>query len=643
VAGLIVNQKADTRLSVGEGVSELTILRGGEEITVRLARQFIVGSRPDADLVIAGLPPTHIIINPGKAGALMLVLEQREQALVNGLPAQQAQRLSHGDAITVPGARLKYSSPSDSNHQLALGHAAQTSARDPAAQSSIVDSQNISWFTAESDVYRALRTLYQLSALSNSASSESALLEGALELALQGARATHGAIVVRGEDGAIVPLFVRRPARAPNTPSFALDQVLVALERGHTSVVGPPDGAATLCVPIIRPGAQPEGALCLKRAPDDTPFITVEIELVASVGRQLGSALERVRVLRTARSSTLDLTRLQRRHEAVLQAISEGLVLVGSDGAIEPLSARGATLLAQLIGRKVAFGELLEGDGAVGQLVARALQGDHTLVEELETQEDGVVRVAATRVEELGAVVLVLRDVSVQRELEEQSREGEARLLTEMVRAREQRRIGQDLHDGVCQQLVGITMLLKGLQSDLARARSPEAPKVAEIVDLLRQTTDEARELSKGLSNVGAQERSFLLALQELIDTFRRLSPGMTIKLESVGTLPTIDADVAKQLYHIVQEALSNACKHSGGTTVNVQLTSRSDGVILAIEDNGLGLSQSPERKGGMGLGNMKNRARQIGATLELGTRAPRGTRIVCSLRTDMAPRGRFA
>jgi signal transduction histidine kinase len=623
-------------MSVGGGVSELTIHRGDEEMTVRLARQFIVGSRPDADLVLEGIPPTHFIINPGKSGALMLVLERPESVQVNGVPARQAQRLAHGDALRVAGVTLRYRSPSDSNPQMSLVREPTPRATPVAElQSSIVDSQSISWFTTESDVYRALRTLYQLSNLSNSASSESGLLEGALDLALQGGGATQGAIVGQGDGGDVVPVFVRRPAGTTAGPNFALDQVLVSLKKGHTSVANAPGEAPSLCVPIVRPGSPPEGAICLKRGDGDAAFTTSEVELVVSIGRQLGSALERVRMIKALRSSALDLSRLQRRHEAALHAISEGLVLVGADRTVEPLSARGRELLALVLGGEPRDGDRLEGDGPLAQAVARALADGETVVEELEAADEHVVRAAVSRVASLDAVVLVLSEVTLQRELEDRSREAEARLLTDLVRAREQRRIGQDLHDGVCQQLVGIQMLAKGLEHELALEQRPEAAKAAEIGSLLRQAAEEARSLARGLTVVALQERSFLLALQELITTFGRLSPGITFRFETTGTPPPIEAEVATQLYHIVQEALSNACKHSGARSVSVFLTSASNGVVVAVEDDGVGLPQNADRKGGMGLGNMKHRARLIGGTLELEGGARGGTRVTFSLRND--------
>ncbi|MCW8137518.1 MAG: sensor histidine kinase [Planctomycetota bacterium] len=628
--------------TVGEGTAELTIQRGGEEMTVRLARQFIVGSRPDADLVVAGVPPTHFVINPSKHGALMLVLEHPERVAVNGRPARQAQRLSHGDAIEVQGVRLKYSSPSDSHPEMALSREPtprSTSLRD--ANASILDSQNISWFTSESDLYRALRTIYQLGSLSHAASSESALLEGALTLTMQGGRASEGAIVGRGEDGDVVPLFVRRPEGAGSASTFALDQVLVALTSGHTSVVGPPEHLPTLCAPIVRPGSQPEGALCLKRAPGAPAFTTHEVELAVSVGRQLGSALERVRVLKSLRSSSLEL------QPAPAPPRGGALRLSGEARARRrrPGSSRSrraaasswcARSAAETRGRQTAR----RGRPSLSPPDRACRCGGPARRLELETSDERTIRVSAARVASLEAVVLVLSDVSQQRELEDRGREAEARLLTDVVRAREQRRIGQDLHDGVCQQLVGIQMLTKGLERELALAHREESTKAGEIVALLRQATEEARSLARGLSTMALQERSFVLALEDLVTTYRRLSPHVAFSLESTGTMPPIDAEVATQLYHVVQEALSNACKHSGAAAISVDLACTPDGVVVAVADDGGGIPPGAERKGGMGLGNMRHRARRIGAMLELEPGARGGTRVVCSLRTDAEQRG---
>src|SRR5690606_26326121 len=117
---------------------------------------------------------------------------------VNGAPARQAQRLTHGDSIDVFGVRLTYSSPSDSNPEVSLSREpTPRSSSVGELRSSLVDSQNMSWFTTEpeSESFRAFRTLYRLTSLALTASSESALLEGALGLALEGARGQQGAVV----------------------------------------------------------------------------------------------------------------------------------------------------------------------------------------------------------------------------------------------------------------------------------------------------------------------------------------------------------------------------------------------------------------------------------------------------------------
>jgi signal transduction histidine kinase len=197
----------------------------------------------------------------------------------------------------------------------------------------------------------------------------------------------------------------------------------------------------------------------------------------------------------------------------------------------------------------------------------------------------------------------------------------------------EQQRIGQDLHDGLCQQLAAIGCAARALADDLS-ARSLVEARDAENIELeLQATVVEARSLARGIYPIHVDRTGLSTALNELAETTSRMT-GVPIDVSEWSEVHVEDADVAMHLYRIAQEAVSNALKHSGADEVAIGLRAMGDMLELRIEDNGKGLAWPPARgASGMGLRTMRYRARALGAELEFEPRPGGGTAVVCSLK----------
>jgi signal transduction histidine kinase len=194
---------------------------------------------------------------------------------------------------------------------------------------------------------------------------------------------------------------------------------------------------------------------------------------------------------------------------------------------------------------------------------------------------------------------------------------------------REQRRIGQDLHDGLCQQLAGIEFRIEALARDLA-----EAPAVREEVEkigaLVRDGTRQAKMLAHGLAPVELEKNGLTSALNELAANSAQL---FRIDCHFLCKQPVLIADHATgtHLYRIVQEAVSNAVRHARAKTIEIALRpSVDDEAVLTVTNDGGPLPERPGRHGGMGLRIMNYRAELIGATLRLGSTADGKTEISC-------------
>ncbi|HTL55297.1 MAG TPA: PAS domain S-box protein [Candidatus Limnocylindrales bacterium] len=185
---------------------------------------------------------------------------------------------------------------------------------------------------------------------------------------------------------------------------------------------------------------------------------------------------------------------------------------------------------------------------------------------------------------------------------------------------REQARIGQDVHDGLCQQLIGMGFALNSLEESLvSQQRSESAGAAGKIGKLLDDAIDEARRVCRGLYPVRLSTQGLQSALEEMaIGASERYGVGCVC--EPGADAPGCDVATATHLYRIAQEAVNNALKHSGARSITIRLSRAGGETLLEIKDDGKGIdmSKKPTGKEGMGLHIMEYRARLIGGTVSL-------------------------
>ncbi|HEU6449152.1 MAG TPA: PAS domain S-box protein [Verrucomicrobiae bacterium] len=215
----------------------------------------------------------------------------------------------------------------------------------------------------------------------------------------------------------------------------------------------------------------------------------------------------------------------------------------------------------------------------------------------------------------------VARDISERKRLQKEIIE---------ISNREQQRIGQDLHDGLCQELAGIQLMCQVLEQKLSAKSKAEAKQAEEIANHIRNAIGHTRKLARGLSPVELEANGFISALQELTANVQKLF-GIECRLES-GTPVLIRNNVfATHLYRIVQEAINNAVKHGKAKRVAVSLRPAGEKIVLAINDDGVGFLEETKTFGGMGLHIMKYRASVLNAPLEVRSGIDgAGTTVTC-------------
>lgn len=209
---------------------------------------------------------------------------------------------------------------------------------------------------------------------------------------------------------------------------------------------------------------------------------------------------------------------------------------------------------------------------------------------------------------------------------------GRKRLEREMMTAveREQERIGQDLHDGICQLLTGakfkIALLGQKLQGGAPMADTDDAQTIETLLD---QAIEQARGIAYGLDPVKNDPAGLQEALAQLaasVDT----EAGPRCACHIPSPVHIADRSVSMHLYRIAQEAVQNAIKHGRARNVYIGLARHAGSIRLTVTDDGTGLENPPHAHAGHGLFNMRARAAMIGGRLEINSARNRGTSVVC-------------
>jgi PAS domain S-box-containing protein len=221
----------------------------------------------------------------------------------------------------------------------------------------------------------------------------------------------------------------------------------------------------------------------------------------------------------------------------------------------------------------------------------------------------------------------VARDITERKNLEQE-------ILK--ISDREQQRIGQDLHDGLCQELTGIELLCQVLEQKLTAKSKLAAKQVGEIGAHVREAISHTRKLARGLSPVELEANGFMSALRELAAHVHKLF-RLECRFECPEPVLIRNNVFATHLYRIVQEAINNAIKHGKARHILISLQPARGQFALSVSDDGIGFTKKNKNGDGMGLRIMKYRASVVGATLEVCSGIDdAGTKVICTFRKNI-------
>jgi signal transduction histidine kinase len=196
---------------------------------------------------------------------------------------------------------------------------------------------------------------------------------------------------------------------------------------------------------------------------------------------------------------------------------------------------------------------------------------------------------------------------------------------------RERRRIGQDLHDSLGQQLTAASLATSGLITALESAAPPLVRHAENLQRQLRESIVEVRALSHGLTPVALEDNGLMHALRGLAEATVR-STGVHCVFECPQAVRVPEVALAGNLYRVAQEAVNNALKHAAPNEVRIGLERHEARLVLEVDDDGEGLPEPPAADRGIGLRVMRHRALLFGGTFEIGSSPAGGTRMVCTI-----------
>jgi hypothetical protein len=200
-------------------------------------------------------------------------------------------------------------------------------------------------------------------------------------------------------------------------------------------------------------------------------------------------------------------------------------------------------------------------------------------------------------------------------------------------RLAERMRVAQELHDTLLQGVISASMQLD-VAVDQMPADSPAQPALRHILQIMGQVIEEGRNTLRGLRSSTESDRNMELAFVRIPKELG-FDHKTAYRVVVEGTPNPLQPIVHDEIYSIGREALVNAFRHSGASSIEVQLEYAPDGLRVLVRDNGCGIKPDllrSGRDGHWGLSGMRERAERIGAKFRVMSAASAGTEVELSV-----------
>ena len=326
----------------------------------------------------------------------------------------------------------------------------------------------------------------------------------------------------------------------------------------------------------------------------------------------------------------------EERLRAILETAVEGIITIDEHGIMESVNRAAERIFgfraAELIGKNVSILMPSPHRESHNDYIATYLRTGRAKIigigrEVAGRRKDGTIfpmdlSVSEVRLARRRMFTGFIRDITERKRLEKELLE---------ISDREQRRIGQDLHDGLCQHLAGIELMSQALAKKIAPKSKRHARQVSEIASHVRDAISQTRALARGLSPVTIESEGLMSALHELASNTEKIF-RVQCRCDFDDPVELRDHAAATHLFRIAQEAVSNAIKHGRAHRVVISLREAKGRIALRVSDNGKGFPQRTIKPKGMGLRIMQSRAGMIGGAIAIERNGQGGINVTCAL-----------
>jgi two-component system CheB/CheR fusion protein len=330
---------------------------------------------------------------------------------------------------------------------------------------------------------------------------------------------------------------------------------------------------------------------------------------------------------------TQSLREREERLQSILNTVADAIITIDQGGIIQSVNPAAEQMFgytaAEMIGQNV------------NMLMPSPYQNEHDsyLTRYLQTREKRIIGIgrevegrrkdgsvfpvdlAVSEIEHLKLFTGILYDLTRRKQLEREVVE---------IASLQQRRIGQDLHDSVGQELTALNLLA----GDLAVALRTDPKNAADLIERmtkgLQRCQQKFRDIIQGLLPIAIDSGGLMTALADLADHVQRQG-HVTCVFDCPKPVFIADNLIATHLYFIAQEAVYNALKHAQPRNIHIRLESNRL-LVLRVQDDGTGMPVLPVDHEGLGLRIIRNRAAIIGAKLTIEPAQPSGTVVTCVL-----------
>ncbi|MEO1013222.1 MAG: tetratricopeptide repeat protein [Bacteroidota bacterium] len=200
----------------------------------------------------------------------------------------------------------------------------------------------------------------------------------------------------------------------------------------------------------------------------------------------------------------------------------------------------------------------------------------------------------------------------------------------------EQKRISEELHDGVLSEMLGARMVLTGLNT---RSDEKSISERNRAIDALKQVEKEVRSISHELSHAAYQKiNNFIRSIEDLLSPLKE-----TADIESSFTYDDsvdwdgLTGDVKINLYRIIQESLQNCVKHAECQNVYLSFTKEENTLLVSVKDNGKGFAPKKGKKG-IGMRNIASRMEKLNGSWEVESKIGKGSTVLFKIPMEKSP-----